>query len=386
MKIKKVLAILLTVTLTATGFAIVPKNTNADVTKNYTLGKTVTGTADATYLYGILMTSTTDTYSFTLSKDMDLTIEFTPKDDDLRYYLDGDDVYESHTIGAGEKSTLKCFAKAGAYTFKVSGGKSKYTFTISESTNYTVKFNQTSGSLDGAIKKTVGFTYKCSYDYAKNNIKFSNSKSKVANATYSLNNDGTGTVTFDPKKIGRTKVTLSLVGGNQTTYTATVKSMVVFIAKGGKMKLTKPIGIKKPKWKSKKKSVVTVKKGKIKAKKGGRTTVIAKKKKSVFRYRVVVTDYYKLGKQAYREIKENVRNPEKFKVYTVYRGYDKNIVSGVKIPVIFIDFGYPNSYGALERGKCIAYYDDVHEMKSFWVDSYADVMKKKKVSVKKIKN
>ena len=130
MKMKKLLAILLTVTLTVTGFAFAPKDANADVTKSYTLGKTVSGTADATYLYGILMTSTTDTYSFTTNKGMDLVIEFTAKDESLRFVLDGDDVYESHSSEKGKKSTLKCYAPAGAYSFRVSGGKSKYTFSF----------------------------------------------------------------------------------------------------------------------------------------------------------------------------------------------------------------------------------------------------------------
>lgn len=386
MKIRKITALLLAITLTVAGLTIAPKEAKADVTKNYTLGKTMSGTATATYLYGVLMNSSTDTYSFTLNQPMDLTISFTAKTDSLRCVLDGPSIYKSNSVSSGSTGTFTYYAAAGAYSFRVSGGNSKYSFKIDNTNNYAVKFDKTSGNVDGAVKKEVGFTYSCSYDYAKENISFKNSKSKVADASYKLNTDGTGTVTFDPRKIGKTKATISLAGGNSTSYTATVKSMVVFVAKGAGKKLTKPIGIKKPKWSSKKKSIVTVKKGKIKAKKGGRTTVVAKKGKISFKYKVVVTDYIKLGKQAYREIKENVRNPEKFKVYTVYRGYDKNIISGVKIPVIFIDFGYTNSNGAMERGKMIVYYDDVHEMKSFWVNSYADVMKKKTIPVSKIKN
>ena len=383
---KKIIALFLTLFLVVGGVQIEPQTTMADETKNYTLGTEVSGTATATYLYGMLMTSSTDSYTFTLNSAMDLVVTFTAESESLKVIMDGPDIYKSNTVSGGTRTTLKYYAKAGSYTFKVTGGSGNYKFVINNSGDYNLKFDKSSGSIDGAVKKTVGFTYSCSYDFAKENISLKNSKSKVVDATYSLNTDGTGTVTLDPKKIGKSKITISLKGGKTAKYTAIVKSMAVFIAKGQSMKLTKPTGIKNPKWKSKKKSIVTVKGGKIKAKKGGRTTVTAKKGKTTFEYRVVVTDYIKLGKQAYREIKENVRNPEKFKVYTVYAGFDKNIIKGVSIPVIFIDFGYTNSYGAMERGKMISYYDDVHELKAFAVNSYADVMKKKKVAVSKIKS
>ncbi|MCR5737952.1 MAG: Ig-like domain-containing protein [Eubacterium sp.] len=213
-----------------------------------------------------------------------------------------------------------------------------------------------------------------------------NSNNNVAECSYTLNRDGTGYITLDPKKIGKTVVSIGLVGGTIAKYTGNVKSMYVFVAKGQSLKLPKPSGVKKIKWSSKKKKVATVnKKGKVKGKKDGRGKVFAKAGKVKYTYNIVVTDFIKLGKKTYKELKENVRNPEKLKIYNVYSGFDKNIAQGLTIPVVFVDFGYTNSYGAMERGKWIAYYDDVHELKYFYVNSYADLMKRKTIKPAKIK-
>ncbi|MCR5792125.1 MAG: hypothetical protein K6G65_03055 [Lachnospiraceae bacterium] len=389
---KRFLSVLLVCLLVVTGLAVTPDKAAADTAKTYTLGKEVSG--NISYdggLYGLFPTYSTDTYTFNVASAMDIVIEFTSASARLEWTLSGGSpsVYKWDRVDAGLKKTYKYYVQPGAYSFKVTGytgGASDYKFKLSNSNNYNVKFASKSGKVDGGLKKTIAFTYGCSYEYAEKNFKIKNSKAKVAGVTYTLKYDGTGTITLDPKKIGKTKVTISLAGGNSASYTATVKSMYVFVAKGSSVKLVKPIGIKSPKWKSNKKKVVSVKKGKIKAKKGGRATITASKGKTKFKYNIIVTDYIQLGKKAYREIKENVRNPEKFKVYNVYKGYDKNIVDGLSIPVLFIDYGYPNSYGELERAKVIVFYDDVHEMKAIGVNSYVDVIKRKTVPVSKIKN
>ena len=397
---KKIISIILAMTLLVTGLAFVPEDASAeDKTATYTLGQEVTGTitGSETSFYGLVSRSySTDKYTFDVNALMDIYVEIAAGEQTLYWSLrtTGLGSNESGTVTAGTKQvSKKITVKPGAYTFSITGSGSvtsaegKYVAKVFNTNEYACTFASPSVNVDGGLKKEIAFTYNSSYTYAKEtgNFTIKNSNPKVAEVDYVLETDGTGKVTLDPKKIGKTVVTIQLVGGAPVTYTATVKGMYVFVAKGTTTKLTKPLGIKKPKWKSSKKAVATVSGGKVKAKKGGRTTVTAKKGKTTFKYSIVVTDYIKLGKEACDFIKDNVRNPEKFKVYTVYRGYDKNIVKDVKIPVVYIDYGYTNSYGAMERGKMICYYDDVHEIKSYAVNSYANVMKKKKIPVSKVK-
>ncbi len=386
---KKLLALILSLALVVTISPVGSKSVKADETKTYTMGQTATGTITKTTMY-YLTTYSTDTYTFNVSKDMDVAVVFTAKTDSLRWTLSssgsGTYVYDYNTVPAGMVNTYKRFLPAGSYTFKVSSGGSQYSFVIKNTNAYQLKFAKASEAISGAVKKNVGFTYNCSYDYAKKYFSMKNSNSKVADCSYSLNTDGTGTITLDPKKVGKTVVKISLVGGNTASYTGTVKSMCLFVAKGKSVKAPKPSGVKKVKWSSKKKKVASVnKKGKIKGRKDGRGKVIAKAGKTKYTYTIVVTDFIKLGKKVYKEIEENVRNPENFKIYNVYSGFDKNIIKGVSIPVVFVDFGYPNSNGAMERGKWIAFYDDVHELKYFSVSSYADLMKRKTIKASKIK-
>lgn len=394
---KKIIATVLAFALILTGLTIAPKAAKAeDKTSIYTLGQQVSGTItgeESTFYTLVSRSYSTDKYTFDVNKVMDVYVEVSAGKQALNWYLrsTGAGSNESGTVPAGTKQvSQKIVVKPGAYTFSITGSGSvtdengTYTAKVFNTNEYACVFASPGGNIDGGVKKDIAFTYNSSYDYAKENFTIHNSNPKVAEVDYELNADGTGTVTLDPNKIGKTVVTIGINGGKPVTYTANVKSMVVFVSVGQSVKLVKPIGIKKPKWKSSKKAVATVKKGKIKAKKSGRATVTAKKGKTSFKYKIVVTDYIKLGKEACKFIKENVRNPEKFKVYTVYKGYDKNIVRDVKLPVVFIDYGYPNSYGAMERGKMICFYDDVHEIKSIAVDSYIDVMKKKKIPVKKV--
>ncbi|MCR5703829.1 MAG: Ig-like domain-containing protein [Eubacterium sp.] len=386
---RKIMAIVLSLALIVSGVSVNTGKVNAAETKVYSMGTAVSGTITKTVLY-TLVSYSTDTYTFNTNKDMDVSIVFTANQDSLRWTLSssgsGNYLYEYNTVAAGMKNTYKMFLPAGSYTFKVTGGGSAYSFIINKSNACQVKFAKASGSISGGVKKNVAFTYNCTYDYAKKYFSMKNSNTKVADCVYSLNTDGTGTITLDPKKIGKTKISISLAGGNTAMYTGTVKSMYLFVAKGKTVKAPKPSGVKKVKWSSKKKKVATVnKKGKVKGKKDGRGKVIAKAGKTKYTYHIVVTDFIKLGKKVYKEIEENVRNPEKFKIYNVYSGFDKNIIKGVSIPVIFVDFGYPNSNGAMERGKWIAFYDDVHELKYFSVSSYSDLMKRKTIKPSKIK-
>ncbi len=384
---RKILALVLSFALVATGIIIGTDSVEAADAKVYTLGKTASGTITKSVYY-TLVSYSTDTYTFNVNKNMDVVISFTAKTDGLRWNLSGGSTYtyESHSVSAGMKDTYKMYLTSGSYTFKVTGGGSAYSFVINNSNAYHLKFAKASDNISGGLKKTVAFTYDCSYDYAKQYFTMKNSNNNVAECSYILNRDGTGYITLDPKKIGKTVVSIGLVGGTIAKYTGNVKSMYVFVAKGQSLKLPKPSGVKKIKWSSKKKKVATVnKKGKVKGKKDGRGKVFAKAGKVKYTYNIVVTDFIKLGKKTYKELKENVRNPEKLKIYNVYSGFDKNIAQGLTIPVVFVDFGYTNSYGAMERGKWIAYYDDVHELKYFYVNSYSDLMKRKTIKPAKIK-
>jgi hypothetical protein len=176
-------------------------------------------------------------------------------------------------------------------------------------------------------------------------------------------------------------------GSNSIKYTFYGTSGYWFVAKGSKAKAPAPAGVSKPKWKSSKKKVATIKKktGKIKAKKGGRVTFTAKKGKVSYKIKTVVTDYIKLGKKTYKELKNTVNNPDKLKIYNVYKGYSKQIDSKFKIPVVVVDYGSTNDNGAMVRNKVMAYYDDVYQAHFTNGWSIDNIISRKSIKPSKIK-
>ena len=208
----------------------------------------------------------------------------------------------------------------------------------------------------------------------------------MAAASVNVTGNNSGVITIYPKYIGKTVLTLSMIGGNSVKYTVHCTNGYWYVAKGSKTKAPKPKGVKKPKWSSSKKKRIKINKktGRIKAKKGGRCTLIAKKGKMKYKIRVYVTDYKKLARRTYKEIKDVVNNPEKLKLYNIYRGYYKS-GNGHKVPVVYFDYGSTNSYGAMVRDKLIAFYDDVGTWRYRYVSNANNVIKKKRIKAKTVR-
>lgn len=377
---KKLLSLLVVLAMIFSSIVITPAPVKAEE-YNYslTLGKEYKGTLKGSLFYTLEMNDTAN-FTFTIAKKTNILV-------DVKYSgkCSGSLKTKSGSYVSVDSRGVATVT-AGTYVLSLSGYQAQYIAKISDIGLGTVKFKKTSGNIKEYTD--IPFTYTCSYAQAKTDIKLSNSKSKVASAKILLNSDGTGVVRAEGKFIGKTNLTLQLVGGNSSRFSAYVRTGMWFVAKGSKAKMPKPVGFKKLKWKSSKKKVATINKksGKIKAKKGGRTTITAKKGKEKFTIKLVVTDYIKLAKTTYREIKDAVNNPDKLKIYNVYKGYSKQIyTNGIKVPVIMIDFGSTNDFGAMMRKKVMAYYDDVHEPKYIGVSNANNIISKKSIKKSKIK-
>ena len=343
------------------GIVCIPVTANAAVKNfNLELEKTYTKTVDkSTYMYGILIESHSHVYTFTMSKSSNVGISVVSQGDSQNWQLKSTDSSVRFATQS-TPSNVSCYLpKNKTYTLTVSGA-GKYSLKISALAPN--KITSKGKTLKLTAKKTVSFNFSGTTDYARDNISLSNSKKKVATASVSVSGNK-GTLTINPLYIGKTTITVKMGGSNSIKYTVHGVRGYWFVAKGSKAKAPKPAGVKKPKWKSSKKKVATINKksGKIKAKKGGRVTFTAKKGKVSYKVKTVVTDYIKLGKKAYKKIKSEVNNPDKLKIYNVYKGYSKQIDRNFKIPVVVIDFGSTNENGAMVRSKVMAFYDDVYE-------------------------
>ncbi len=375
---KKIIAVLLTLVMAFSMTYITP--VEAETFKyQMQLGKQYSGKLEGSVLYYMKVYDYAE-YNFTVSKATNIKVEVKYSGDSCSYNLkSGSSYYSTDSKGAA-------YLQPGSYTLEIKGYAATYTAKVSDIGVGSVKFNKSSATLKEGTR--IPFTYTCSYEQARKDISITNSKQKVSTASLSVNSDGTGYVYMSPKFIGKTVVTLKLKGGNTSKFTAYLRNGFWFVAKGNKSKMPKPVGFKKLKWKSSKKKVVTINKktGKIKAKKGGRVTITAKKGKQKFTIKLVVTDYIKLAKKTYREIRDTVNNPDKLKIYNVYKGYSKQIyTNGAKIPVVMIDFGSTNDFGAMTRKKIMAYYDEVHEARFISVSNANNIISKKSIKKSKIK-
>ena len=77
---RKILALVLSFALVATGIIIGTDSVEAADAKVYTLGKTASGTITKSVYY-TLVSYSTDTYTFNVNKNMDVVISFTAKTD-----------------------------------------------------------------------------------------------------------------------------------------------------------------------------------------------------------------------------------------------------------------------------------------------------------------
>lgn len=320
-------------------------------------------------------------YVFTTNKSMNVRVTVTSKNNDVEWGISRDGVVYQYATKAPSNTVV--YIPAGKAYYLILSGTGEYSVKLSDA-GAKVNFNKKSGKFSDVYSVSVPFTYTGSYKYAEPNLKMKNSNSKCATASMSLYTNNTGTVTLYPKKYGKTVVKLIMAGGNTAKYTFHCTKGYWYVAKGSKAKAPKPSGVKKPKWSSSKKKRVSIKKktGKIKAKKSGRVTLTAKKGKVKYRLKVVVTDFKKLARKSYKEIKNAVNNPDKLKIYSAYRGYAKVKADAPRIPVVYFDFGSTNYYGAMIRTKLIAFYDEVMTVRSKRVDSVNVVYKKKSMKKK----
>lgn len=376
---RKITSIILTVALVATCFIGYNAKTVKAETKefNLTFGKQYTvkfeGTSQSENYHG---------YKFNLGSTTNIRVQVTSKSGRVRWGVaTKDKAYKSYSYAPSDEYVY--LTKGNGY-YILLNGTGEYTLKVTNTGLSKVKFPKKSGKFKDVYSVTIPFTYTGSYDYADKYLKLKNSKSKMASASLSVYRNNTGTVTVYPKRYGKTVLKLVMAGGNTAKYTFHVTRGYWYISKGYKKKAPKPVGVKKPKWTSSKKKKLTIKKktGKVKAKKGGRVTITAKKGKVKYRLKTVITDYKKLARKAYKEIKDSVNNPSKLKVYHCYRGLYRIRAGAQRIPVVYFDFGHTNYYGAMIRSKLIAYYDDTMNIRSFSVSNDNNVYKKKVIKKK----
>lgn len=378
---KKCTSIILTLVMVIGIFCIPVTADAATESFNLELGKSYVNTIEKpATVYGISLGSNSHVYTFTMKESCNVMIPVSV-DDTITVTLRRSDVYGSDRIS--EPGVYAYLRKGKTYTITVSG-YGAYGLEVDKIANN--KITSKGKTLKMNAKKTVTFKYSGTDGYAEDNLSVKSSNKKVATATVSVANN-VGTLTITPYYIGKTTITVKMTGGNSIKYKVHGIDGYWFVAKGSKAKAPKPSGVKKPKWSTSKKKVATINKktGKIKAKKGGRVTFTAKKGKIKYKVHTVVTDYIKLAKKTYKEIKNVVNNPEKLKIYNVYKGYSKQIDSTRKIPVIVIDYGSTNANGAMVRSKIMAYYDEVYQAHytSGW--SIDNIIGRKSIKPSKIK-
>lgn len=356
---KKIVSLLLAVIMVASIFAIVPLSANAATDEfSLSLGKKYSKEIESAYM-SYFFGSNSHEYSFSMSKASNVKVSFVTSDS-ITWKIQSTDgnMYE----GTFSKSQ-KLYLPKKSYKLTVSGA-GKYAVKVTKIAANKIKLKSKSGKL-GTSQKKVNFTFTGTKGYAEANFKVSSGNKKVATVKKSIDSSTKGSITITPKKMGKAVITLKMKGGNKLKYTAYVTKTYWFIAKGCKSKAPAPAGVKKPTWKSANKKVATINKktGKINAKKGGRVNFTAKKGKISYKVITVVTDYKVLGKKTYKRIKSVVNNPERLKIYNVYKGYSKLVYTGKKVPIVMVDYGSTNENGAMTRKKLVAWYDDVHEIK-----------------------
>ncbi len=370
---KKFLSVILTAVMII-GIVIIPVTANAATTSfNLVLEQTYSGKIEEATGINALLSQNSHEYTFTMDKSANVAIAVYSETTSMTWSLSSTD-YSVNTGSQKIPMAALCYLpKDKTYKLTVSGAGT-YALLVKMSDPDKISMKSKSYKATTTEAKKIPFTFTGTKDYAKDNLRLKNSKSKVADASISIDSDNSGTLTIKPKYIGKTVITYGVHG-------------YWFVAKGDKAKAPKPAGVSKPKWKSSKKSIATVNKktGKIYAKKGGKVTIIAKKGKVSYKLTTVITDYIKLGKKTYRKIKEQVNNPDKLKIYNVYKGYSKQIDTSRKIPVVVVDYGSTNANGAMIRNKIMAFYNEVMEPQFANGWSIDNIIGRKSIKPSKIK-
>lgn len=379
---KKVTSLILTFIMVI-GIVIIPVTANAATTSfNLVIGQTYGGTIEE----GSWLSQNSHEYTFTTDKSANVAIAVYSENTSMTWSLASTDYSVYISTQKVPMAGLCYLPKGKTYKLSVSGA-GQYALQLKMSDPDKISMKGKSCKLSTTNPKKVQFKFTGTKDYAKDNLSIKNSTKKVADASFTIDSNNAGTLKIKPKYIGKTVITLKMAGSNSVKYTVHGVHGYWFIAKGDKVKAPKPAGVKKPKWKTSKKSVCTVNKktGKVKAKKGGKVTITAKKGKVSYKLTTVITDYIKLGKKTYKKIKEQVNNPDKLKIYNVYSGYSKQVDTSRKIPVLVVDYGSTNENGAMVRSKIMAFYDEVMEphFTNGW--SIDNIISRKSISPSKIK-
>ena len=361
----------------------------------YSLGKTVKGTVNDTDLY----------YGFTVndSAGIDVIASVTNNSESsVQWYVtftpalyvslndaSGTRVWDEIIYAKSTEKSEKLYLPKGSYQLRVEGYQYppiKFSFKISKQ-KPTLKLDKKSGTLKIGSDQKVGIYYNASDEYATKNLKVTSSQPKVAKVSnVEIGNNGSAEMTLTPKRMGKSTITVKM-GGKTAKYTATVKSDYIYIAKGAKTKLAKPVGVKKIAYanankKSKKIAPVT-KKGVTVAKKQGRAVITGKVSKKVkYTYNVIVTDFKKLAKAAYNDVWETVPNPEELKIVSAYQGFYRNIYEGQQIPVVYVDYSFGNGTGGRDRSKIVAWFDDALDIKYIAVNNANNVIKKQAIKIR----
>lgn len=378
---------------------LVAGQVSTQATYNYSLGKTITATLksgdDQYYAFSIPSTGADVNISFSMLTGENTSDLYSTYD--LTAYArlqttSGSYVWSGSVSKPGAKdSESSLYLSPGSYQLRLysnnvyAGGQyyfhnEKLQFCISK-TAQRISLSKKSGKFTSGVSKSVTFKYSGTYDYAYNNVKvLKNTKPKVASAAASVSYGGTGTLTITPNKLGKTVVSLQIAGGNTVKFTVYVTNQGIYIAKGQKISIGKPIGVKKVNYKSKKKSVASVtKKGKVSGKKQGKAKVYTKSGKITYTTTVVVVDYSKLAKAAKNEVLDGVPDPSKAKFLKAYKGFYKGSYSNyLNIPVVWLDCSYSNESGGSSRVMCLFAYDGNFNLTSITGVKHTIITSKKK--------
>ena len=379
--------------------------TTQDYTHTYTLGTTI-GTASSEKYVG---SENDEYYTFTVNSpgvEVAVTLSNLQATNCTLYgYIEdanGRNIWSGSaaaTTSEGKTvSTSRTYLPKGSYKmhlycmgtwinyndYTVNQNVCKYSFRISKVADQKVTIAKKSGKFKVGSDKQISLAYNSTDGYAQDNLKVAKNTKKTV-ATASLSNIGgkSATLTITPKKMGKTVISVKLDGGNTVTYTVYVTNATAFLAKGTTTSLTKPIGVSGVKFanksKASKKVALTTAKGKVTAKKQGRAAINAKKSGITYSYNVVVTDYTKLAKKTYNLILEYVPNPDEVKINYAYKGYYK--ISGIKVPVVYVDYSFGNETGGNSRNKLIAWYDDALDVQMQNVATANNVISKKSIKI-----
>lgn len=192
---------------------------------------------------------------------------------------------------------------------------------------------------------------------------FSPSGSIPKAVSYTSSNKNVATVdkngTVKARALGKCTITAKLNNGKKATYTVTVNTKRMYVFEGSTRTAPLINGKTEAKWKSSNRSIATVSGQKFKGVLEGitkYTTTVSKVKYTCYIY---VVDYDSLYKDGIAFYKDNLKDPDSFKVYHIYRGYDSD-----GIPTIVLDCGAKNSYGGMVRNYCNIY--QIYDSSTKW--------------------